>query len=158
MNAAKAAIAENGDTVPGFYKADSAGDDVIDICFHKYFTPHGADGLKQVVYIEPFLFRDLVHVRHRCQDHHLAGTQRQGQFILENLAAGTVGAGLEDGQQAPARAEITALQRGSGFLDRSGMMAEIIYHFDPIHLPSQVLAAGCFSMRRFFSWLYSAAY
>ena len=128
MDAVKAAVAEDDDDVPAARAFGDVVDDgvgvgqVVRFLAEHFQIFHELHGIEAVAGGELFQAGDL------GEDHDTGIGKGVGQFVLEDVAPGGVGAGLEDGPDF--FRGIFDAQGLEGLADGGGVMAEIVHNGD----------------------------
>jgi hypothetical protein len=100
VDAAEASVGEDGDDVAGFGLVFDGGDDGFDVRQVETFAAEAGDVGGEFHGIEAVVFGDFVEVRNRGDDGEVGEGEGFGEFVLEDGAAGGVGARLEENPQA----------------------------------------------------------
>jgi hypothetical protein len=128
VDAAEAAVAEDDDDIAALNIFGDMGDDGVRVGQIGGGFAGRSELLHQLFRVEAFFGREQFQPRDLGDDDGIGIGKGGGQFVLENIAAGGVGAGLKNG--ADFFAGVLDAQGAEGLADGGGMMAEIINHGD----------------------------
>ena len=90
--------------------------------------------------IEAVVFRDLVEIGEGGDDGEVREGEGLGEFVLEDGAAGGVGARFEEDPQA--RVRVALAQALHGEADGGRVVGEVVDDLDAVDLAAEFLAAG----------------
>ena len=140
MDAAEAAVGEDGEGVAGLGVLFDLGDDAVDVRQVGGLAAEAVYVGGEFLGIEAVVFRDLVEVRDGGDHGEVGEGEGFGEFVLEDGAASGVGARLEEDPEAAIR--VFLAQALHSQLDGGGVVGEVIDHLDAVHLAAEFLAAG----------------
>jgi len=124
VDAAEAAVAEDADDVAALDVLRDVRDDGVHVREVGGVFAGGFQIEHQLFRVEAFGGGDLLEARDGGDDHGVGIGEGGGQFILKNIAARGVAAGLEDGPELLLR--VFDAQGAQGFADGGRVVAEII--------------------------------
>ncbi len=139
VDAAEAAVAEDGDGVTGLGFGRDDGDDFLDGLDVAAVATHRCDVAGELVGIEPLAFGDLMEIRDGGDDGEVRKREGFGELVLEDRALGGVRARFKKNPQAALGVALAqALDRE---LDGGRVVGEVIDDLDAVDLTTQFLAA-----------------
>lgn len=140
MNAAKAAVAEDGDNIAWAGGGGDVSDDFLDVGEVGGASTCSGDVGGEECGVEALGGGDFMDIGQRCDDSNVCGGEGGCEFFLKNVALRGVGAWLEKNPQS---GFWIALADGlDGKLNGGGVVGEIVDDFDAIDFAAEFLAAG----------------
>lgn len=140
VDAAEAAVAEDGDDVAGGGVFGDGVDDFVEVLDVGAVAAVAGDVCGEFCGVEAVVFGDFVEVGDGGDDGEVGEGERFGEFVLEDGAAGGVRARFEEDPEAGAGVALAEALDGEA--DGGGVVGEVVDDFDAVGFAAEFLAAG----------------